>query len=131
MRFDAKTFPVDIQYLPADNTGDISVLAANAARKIINQYEGDILIFLPGIREIRRVQYLLEDIREILIIPLYGNLPKNLQDAALNPPADSKRRIILSTSLAETSVTVPNIKIVIDSGWMRQPSVGPAPAAGP
>jgi ATP-dependent helicase HrpB len=89
----------------------------------LNAHQGDILAFLPGMAEIRRVQSALDNCGA-LVLPLHGDLPPAEQDRALRP-ADT-RRIVLATSIAETSLTVPGVRIVVDGGWRRTPRLDQA-----
>lgn len=118
-------YPLAIHYLP--NT--TSIIQAPLPRKIRNAIEeiieaevpGDILIFLPGMREIRETQTALQGLcehYEILCLVLHGDLDSNEQDQVLKTAA--LRKIILSTNIAESSVTIPGIRIVIDSGLQRE-----------
>ncbi len=94
--------------------------------------EGDILVFLPGEGEIRRVGSLLsgESLPGAVVLPLYGNLPVSEQDRALTPDPNGRRKIILSTSIAETSLTVEGVRTVVDSGMMRVPKFCPRTGMG-
>lgn len=116
VRAEGRMFPVETRYL-----GDMSVVGA--VSKAIKETSGDILYFLPGEGEIRRAYEALESIGDIDILPLYGSLPKEDQDRVFKP--SSRRKIILATSIAETSLTIPGITCVIDSGLMRVPRFSP------
>ena len=117
IRADGRMFPVETRYL-----GDISPVAA--VRKALADTDGDILCFLPGEGEIRRCREALEGERGIDCLPLYGSLPKAEQDMVFRP--SPRRKVILATSIAETSLTVPGIKCVIDSGLMRVSRFSPS-----
>ena len=131
VRAEGRMFPVETVYL-----GDMSMSAAIS--KALKETEGDILCFLPGEGEIRRVQTALceSGIRDqgsgIRVLPLYGSLPKEEQDKVfqrLIPDPRSLiplRKVILATSIAETSVTIEGITCVIDSGLMRVPRFSPS-----
>lgn len=93
---------------------------AAAVRQAWETEEGSILAFLPGVGEIRRTQALLQDMP---VFPLYGEQKLEEQARALSP--DSGRRIVLATSIAETSVTVPGVRVVVDGGWRRVPERDP------
>lgn len=110
-----RLFPVETCYL-----GDLSMAAA--VGKALRETTGDILCFLPGEGEIRRVAEKLQG-AEALVLPLYGSLPKEEQDRVFKP--SSRRKVILATSLAETSLTIEGITTVIDSGLMRVPRFSP------
>jgi ATP-dependent helicase HrpB len=88
---------------------------------------GDVLVFLPGAREIRRVQALLEErTRDVIILPLYGDLSAKDQDAALAPSAEGTRKVVLATNIAETSLTIQGVRIVVDSGLVRRAVFDPS-----
>ena len=86
---------------------------------------GDILCFLPGVGEIRRTQAALVGL-DADILPLHGELAVAEQDLVLRPHPGGRRRVVLATSIAETSLTVPGVRIVIDGGWRRAPRLDPA-----
>jgi ATP-dependent helicase HrpB len=116
-------FPIDIRY--QDRPGGERIEDA-VTRAIVDSHAretGSILAFLPGQAEIRRTAERLEGRfgPETLIAPLYGNLTQNEQDAAIKPAAAGTRKIVLATSIAETSITIDGVRIVIDSGLQRLP----------
>ena len=113
---EGRMFPVDTRYL-----GDMSMSGAIA--RAAKETDGDMLCFLPGEGEIRRTAETLADCG-LDVLPLYGALPKEAQDAVFAP--SSRRKVILATSIAETSVTIPGITCVIDSGLMRVPRFSPS-----
>ena len=117
IRAEGRMFPVETNYL-----GDMSMTAAIS--KALKETDGDILCFLPGEGEIRRVQEAVGITRGVDVLPLYGALPKEEQDRVFAP--SNLRKVILATSIAETSVTIEGISTVIDSGLMRVPRFRPA-----
>ena len=117
IRAEGRMFPVETNYL-----GDMSMTAAIS--KALKETDGDILCFLPGEGEIRRVQEAVCVTRGVDVLPLYGALPKEEQDRVFAP--SNLRKVILATSIAETSVTIEGISTVIDSGLMRVPRFRPA-----
>ncbi|MBR4259017.1 MAG: ATP-dependent helicase HrpB [Kiritimatiellae bacterium] len=117
VRAEGRMFPVETNYL-----GDMSMTAAIS--KALKETDGDILCFLPGEGEIRRVQEAVGGVREVDVLPLYGSLPKEEQDRVFE--RGGRRKVILATSIAETSVTIEGISTVIDSGLMRVPKFRPA-----
>ena len=132
VRAEGRMFPVETVYL-----GDLSMSAAIS--KALKETDGDVLCFLPGEGEIRRVQTALcesgmrDEGRGMRVLPLYGSLPKEEQDKVFQPliPHSSSlipvpRKVVLATSIAETSVTIEGITCVIDSGLMRVPRFSPA-----
>lgn len=130
---EGRSFPVDLHYLSAKEcSDDIRQLPALAARNIvqwIESEEGSLLAFLPGAGEIRKLESLLRaqfaGRNEILIAPLYGNLSKQEQDSAIAPAPAGKRKIVLATNVAETSLTIEGIRMVVDSGLMRESRFDP------
>ncbi len=119
---EGKSYPVTISYLPPiNNNSSITDHMMNGLRKAWHETTGDILAFLPGAGEIRKCQQRLEkEIREALTLPLYGNLNHSEQDRIFQPDSQ-KRRIILATPIAETSLTIEGISCVVDSGYFRHP----------
>jgi ATP-dependent helicase HrpB len=102
-------------------------LVAQLTLRALREEQGDVLVFLPGAREIRRVQSMLEAASPpgITVLPLYGDLPGEAQDAALAPAAQGMRKVVLATNIAETSLTIPGVRVVVDSGLMRRASFDP------
>jgi ATP-dependent helicase HrpB len=121
-----RMFPVEIHHSKRDIAGprDLPDAMARAVRAALAEHEGDILAFLPGMAEIRRTQAALADCGA-LVLALHGDLPPAEQDRALRPAAEG-RRVVLATSIAETSLTVPGVRIVVDGGWRRAPRLDPA-----
>ncbi len=117
IRAEGRMFPVETNYL-----GDMSMTAAIS--KALKETDGDMLCFLPGEGEIRRVQEAVGAVRDVDVLPLYGSLPKEEQDRVFE--RGGRRKVILATSIAETSVTIEGISTVIDSGLMRVPRFRPA-----
>ena len=127
-----RMFPVAIRHAARDIAGprDLPDAMARAVRAALAEHDGDILGFLPGMAEIRRTQAALAGCGA-LVLPLHGDLPPAEQDRALRPAEG--RRVVLATSIAETSLTVPGVRIVVDGGWRRAPRLDPvhrADAAG-
>ena len=123
-----KNFPIQTYYLPRPAEGRVENNVAATVQAALQEQTGDILVFLPGAGEIRRVASLLagkiED-EHIKISLLYGDLSQAQQDAALMPAKTGQRKIVLATSIAETSLTVEGVTVVIDSGLMRVPRYSP------
>lgn len=123
-----RAFPVETHYAAKPVEERMEQAVARAVRDALNREEGDILVFLPGAGEIRRVQGLLSDPpagRDVTVVPLHGSLPLAEQDRAIAPAADGKRKVVLATSIAETSLTVEGIRVIVDSGLMRVPRFSP------
>lgn len=121
-----RSFPVDIRLQPRDPDGPLPQVVSAAITAALAQDEGDVLAFLPGAREIRRVQSLLGQRLDgsVDIYPLYGDLPWEAQDRAIQYDG-SRRRVVLATPIAETSLTIEGIRIVVDAGYARVPQFDP------
>jgi len=123
-----RMFPVETHYLPRRVEGRIEPAVVRAVQEALANADGDILVFLPGVGEIRRVEARLSELnlgRDVRIAPLYGDLPQAAQDQAIAPSRDGERKVVLSTSIAETGLTVEGVKVVIDSGLARAPRFSP------
>lgn len=125
---DGRSFPVDIRHEDRGPDEKIEDAMARAIRGTIAAEEGSILAFLPGQREIERTAERLEGRIPVNadIVPLYGNLDGRAQDAAIKPAPIGRRKIVLATSIAETSLTIDGVRVVIDSGLSRLPKYEPA-----
>ena len=117
-----RVFPVRTIYSPVETAQAEQV--AFTVRNAMNHFPGDALVFLPGEAEILQVQSALGEQNDFDVLPLYGNLPAEKQDRIFT--RNDRRRVILSTAIAETSLTVEGVQIVIDCGWMRVPRFSPA-----
>ncbi len=121
-----RQYPITFQYLPSENEIPIHSQMSKAICKALASNEGDVLAFLPGAGEIQRTQELLErEVSGISIHALFGDLPFQKQQEALLPHSQGKRKVVLATSIAETSLTIEGIKIVIDCGYSRVPRFDP------
>ncbi len=120
-----RMFPVIVEHSTRDlaSLRDLPDAMARAIRAALQAHGGDILAFLPGMGEIRRTEQQLVGCGA-LVLPLHGDLPPAEQDRALTPAEG--RRVVLATSIAETSLTVPGVRIVIDGGWRRAPRLDAA-----
>ena len=116
--------PVEMRHATRDirDVRDLPEAMARAIRAALAEAPGDILAFLPGMGEIRRTEAALEGL-DAAVLPLHGDLPPAAQDLALRP--GTGRRVVLATSIAETSLTVPGVRIVIDGGFRRSPRFDP------
>ena len=140
-----KTFPVDMRHLPPDiRASRISGPAVNGTgletgqllwrhmadviAHLLRTEQGSLLAFLPGAGEIRRVAALLENglPPDVALCPLYGNLSAREQDAAIEPAPSGCRKVVLATSIAETSLTIEGVRMVVDSGLARLARFDPA-----
>jgi ATP-dependent helicase HrpB len=119
---EGRQYPVAVHYRAPDTDARLHDAVAEAVRNAAREFDGDLLVFLPGAGEIHRTQEILERTMPALAVhPLYGDLPVREQQAALQPNASGKRKVVLATSIAETSLTIEGIGIVIDSGYARVP----------
>ena len=122
-----RSFPVSIHYHPArvafgrDRRGFCADVAQRV-QAVLHEETGSLLVFLPGVGEIRQVEGLLQaaDLpANVLLAPLYGQLSAQSQDAAIEPASQGMRKVVLATSIAETSLTIEGIRVVVDAGLMR------------
>jgi len=122
---EGRCFPVAVTYLPLAAHATVMAGMARAIRRALREQEGDILAFLPGSGEIRRLAAgELADLVELDILPLYGDLPQAEQDRIFAPAR--RRRLILATPIAESSLTVQGVGVVVDSGLAKRPRFDPA-----
>jgi ATP-dependent helicase HrpB len=116
---EGRSFPVQTDYLGGRDRAKIVESTAHGIRHAIKNNSGDILAFLPGSGEIKRCCRLLNDLNtEVALRPLYGGLPFADQESAILPGED--RRVVLATNVAETSLTIEGIEVVVDSGWEKR-----------
>ena len=117
-----KMFPVDIVHANADPApSQIADAVAAAVSRAHREHDGDILAFLPGQADIMRcAERLADSLGPTTICPLYGNLPADRQQAAIAPSPEGQRKVVLATPIAETSITIEGVRIVVDSGYCRQ-----------
>lgn len=141
------SYPVETRYLDRPSDEKIEKVVAATVRRALAEEHGDVLVFLPGVAEIRRTVALLGDLvfddrrlddtqlrdpakggrhpSQLRVAPLYGDLPQEEQDRAIEPSPAGSRKVVLATSIAETSLTIEGIRVVIDSGLMRVPRFSP------
>jgi len=125
---EGRAHPVETRYLARPVDGHAEPAVARVVRSALADHEGDVLVFLPGAGEIARVErMLLEDGLPpgTRVAPLHGSLPQEAQDAALAPARAGERKVVLATSIAETSLTIEGVRVVVDGGWMRVPRFSP------
>ncbi|RJE74735.1 ATP-dependent helicase HrpB [Reichenbachiella sp. MSK19-1] len=115
-----RQYPVDVFYEDQQDEWMMAEIAARIISKATKKHDGDVLAFFPGQGEIIKCEEVLrKDMHDFAIHPLYGSLPHGKQMAAILPNRDGKRKIVLATSIAETSLTIEGIKIVVDTGFGR------------
>lgn len=131
-----RSFPVAVAHFPARRDEAPEHQARRAVEHALAQHPGDVLVFLPGQREIARVEALLnsslpplpsqgEGQKPVDILTLHGELPVEQQSRVLQPDPDGRRRVVLATNVAESSVTLPGVRVVVDSGLAREPRYDP------
>lgn len=122
---EGRTFPVDFRYLAVrekqPDAKTVAALTAEKVREVLEQERGGVLVFLPGAGEIRAVESLLRSAvgEGVMLAPLYGDLSKAAQRHAVAPAPPGKRKVVLATNIAETSLTIDGVRIVVDSGLER------------
>ncbi|MGZ4123531.1 MAG: ATP-dependent helicase HrpB, partial [Tumebacillaceae bacterium] len=125
---EGSSYPVETRFLPRRTEERIESVVARTVAEALASTDGDMLVFLPGVGEIRRVEARIAEMKlgqAVRVAPLYGNLSQEEQDVAIAPSQPGVRKIVLATSIAETSLTVEGVKVVIDSGLMRVPRFSP------
>lgn len=134
LQSEGRTFPVDIHYLPQDpdpKTPVAHTVTASIGKALQDVPRGDLLVFLAGSREITQTQQALSQLLSpaqlagLSVLRLHGDLPPDQQQAALQPDPQGRRKIVLSSAIAETSLTIAGVTVVIDSGWSRVPQFDP------
>ncbi|UIT36228.1 ATP-dependent helicase HrpB [Xylella fastidiosa subsp. morus] len=124
---EGRAYPITITHFPARRDESLETQARRAIQHALDTHQGDVLTFLPGQREIARLQAILEKTLspELHVMPLHGELPLQEQTRVLEPDQHGRRRIVLATNVAESSITLPGISVVIDSGLAREPAYDP------
>ncbi|MBU8909737.1 MAG: ATP-dependent helicase HrpB [Desulfobacterales bacterium] len=126
-----KSFPVETIYIPPSGRQSrpvsVETACASVIRRALSETDGDMLVFLPGVKEIKTLYSILEKDLDpaIHVFPLYGNLARKDQARAFRPSNQSERKIVIATSIAETSITIEGVSVVIDAGLMRVPRFSP------
>jgi ATP-dependent helicase HrpB len=123
-----RAFPVETRYVGRDSRVPIERQVADAVARALRAEVGSVLLFLPGAGEIRRTETLLKERvadANVDIVALYGALDARVQDRAISPPLPGRRKVVLATSIAETSLTIEGVRVVIDSGLSRVPRYEP------
>jgi ATP-dependent helicase HrpB len=123
-----RAFPVETRYVGRDGRQPIERQVTDAVLRALRADSGSLLVFLPGAAEIRRAEtFVRERIAEsdVDVVALYGALDAEIQDRAIAPPPAGQRKVVLATSIAETSLTIEGVRVVIDSGLARVPRYEP------
>jgi len=125
---EGRSHPVVISHFPARREESLELQVRRAVQQAIAGHPGDVLVFLPGQREIQRVQAGLQEspeMADVEVMALHGELPVEQQSRVLQAAPDGRRRVVLATNVAESSVTLPGVRVVIDSGLAREPRYDP------
>ncbi|WP_438444941.1 ATP-dependent helicase HrpB [Gorillibacterium sp. sgz5001074] len=125
---EGRAYPVETRYAERRPEGRLEDAVAPAVLEALRSCEGDVLVFLPGAGEIRRTENRLGEAlkgRQVKVLPLHGTLPQEAQDQALAPAPPGWRKVVLATSIAETSLTVDGVRVVVDGGLSRVPRFSP------
>jgi ATP-dependent helicase HrpB len=128
IRSEGRAYPVETRYLGRDPNRRIEEQVVEATARALRAEPGSALVFLPGAGEIRRVETALKDRLSdpaVDVVPLFGALDRGDQDAAIRPAPPGRRKVVLATSIAETSLTIEGVRIVVDSGISRVPVYEP------
>lgn len=129
VRAEGRLFPIETRYNPLPSGQRPSLAWAQILRRVLQETEGGILMFLPGEGEIRQVMRAFQEEANdasFALMPLFGALSPADQDAAIRPSSAGKRKVVLATAIAETSLTIEDVRVVIDSGLQRLAKYDPA-----
>ncbi len=129
---EGRTHPVEVRWRPLRSGQRVESATAAAVREALDATDGDVLVFLPGAAEIRRTESTLAEAlstddatQSVRVLPLHGSLPVEVQDAALAPSRANERKVVLATSIAESSLTIDGVRSVVDAGLARIPRFDP------
>lgn len=122
-----RVFPVETRYVEPRGGSRIETSVVATIMEALRSDTGDVLVFLPGSGEIRRVESFLAErsLEDVVVCPLFGAMTHDAQDHALRPDPGGRRKIVLATSIAETSLTIEGVRIVVDCGLSRVPRFSP------
>ncbi|MFD1747287.1 ATP-dependent helicase HrpB [Rhizobium helianthi] len=128
VRSEGRAFPIDLRYRDRGPQERIEDSVSRAVLDVLDTEKGSVLAFLPGQAEIRRTAERLASALpdDVILAPLYGALSQRDQDLAIKPTPAGKRKVVLATSIAETSITIEGVRVVIDSGLQRLPVYEPS-----
>ncbi|MEX2504165.1 MAG: ATP-dependent helicase HrpB [Egicoccus sp.] len=118
-----RSHPVAVEHRERPAERDLADTVVATVLDVMTDHDGDVLVFLPGTREIRRAERMLRDRAPgtVEVRPLHGSLPPAEQDRALAPPSAGHRKVVLATDLAESSLTIDGVRVVVDAGLAREP----------
>ncbi|SNY91800.1 ATP-dependent helicase HrpB [Cohaesibacter sp. ES.047] len=122
-----RAYPVETRHIPRKARDRLEDAVTNAVHQAMREEDSSVLVFLPGQGEIHRVEERLAKgiDKDVILAPLYGAMDGRAQDRAIQPPPKGKRKIVLATSIAETSLTIDGVRIIIDAGLVRRPRYEP------
>ncbi|WP_138493874.1 ATP-dependent helicase HrpB [Paenibacillus pinistramenti] len=132
VRSEGRVYPVETRYLPERSTAPLEMLVRQTVSAALKEHDGSLLVFLPGIREIRRAEQQLAgiELNGAKVVSLYGSMSQDEQQEAVKALPDGRRKIVLATSIAESSLTVEGVTVVIDSGLRRTELFSPRTGMG-
>jgi ATP-dependent helicase HrpB len=125
---EGRTFPIEIRYVPRRAEQSVEGAVVATIRRALIEDRGSVLAFLPGAAEIRRTHAMLADgslSPDVRVLPLFGAMAASAQDDAILPAPEGTRKVVLSTAIAQTSLTIDGVYVVVDSGLSRVPSFSP------
>lgn len=128
---EGRAHPVETRYVAGETRhaqGPSATQIVAVVRRALLEEEGSMLVFLPGVADIKRVARLLGEtplLQGVQVTPLYGELILELQEQAIRPAPSGRRKVVLATSIAETSLTIEGVRVVVDGGWSRVPRFDP------
>lgn len=124
---EGRSFPVAVHYAPPAPHARLEAHTARTVQRVLQHEPGGVLVFLPGVGEIRRTLELLQDRPppDVLLTPLFGELGAAEQDRAIAPAPAGRRKVVLATAIAETSLTIEGVRVVVDAGFARLPRFDP------
>ena len=129
---EGRSYPIDTRYLPDDarhhSSGPQAAHVAAVLRRVLAEEEGSVLVFLPGVADIKRVERLLQENAvpaDVTVAPLYGDLGIDAQERAIRPVPAGHRKVVRATAIAETWHSIDGVRVVIVSGWARAPRFDP------
>jgi len=125
---EGRSYPVEVRYLDREPVRPVDA-AVDSVMQALSAHSGSVLVFLPGVGEIKRVETALhERLRDptVSVAPLYGDLHRDAQERAIQPSSPGSRKVVLATSIAQTSLTIEGVSVVVDVGQVRAPRFDPA-----
>ena len=127
VRAEGRTHPVETRWRHGPVAGAVEPIVADTVRTAIREHEGDVLVFLPGAAEIRRTGAMLKGTLppDTAVHELFGLLPREAQDRALRSSGAGRRKVVLASAIAESSLTIEGVRVVVDAGLMRVPRFDP------